>query len=323
VLFRSLVIGGCGLVGKHIIAQLAANPLQFPSVKSFDLTSSADIKGDITSLPQLLNAFEDIQIVIHTASPRHGLPAEIYWKVNVSGTENVIKACRIKGVKKLIFTSSASVIYNGQHLLNASEDIPYCKVHLDAYNETKAVAEEMVLKANDDKLLTIALRPAGIFGPGDMQASYAIYKAAVDGKHKFMVGENKTLFDMTYVDNVAYAHVLAAQVLCKDNAGEAYNITNDAPIYWFDFAKAIYTGLGKNPSLQYQIPFSVAFPLAHVSQFVAGIFKLDVLFTVYRMTFLSTNRVYSVDKAREKLGYVPIISVEEGIQRTIEWLKTL
>jgi sterol-4alpha-carboxylate 3-dehydrogenase (decarboxylating) len=70
-----------------------------------------------------------------------------------------------------------------------------------------------------------------------MQASYAVYKAAKDGKHKFMVGENKTLFDMTYVDNVAHAHVLAAKVISDDNSGEAYNITNDSPIFWFDFAK--------------------------------------------------------------------------------------
>lgn len=168
-----LVIGGCGLVGRHIIQQLEKDPA-FAQIKSFDITPKADITGDITKLQDCLDACCLIDIVIHTASPPHGKDSSLYYRVNVEGTRNIIKACKIQRVKRLVFTSSArftdltnqSVVFNGQHLLDATEELPYCKVHIDAYNETKAIAEKLVLDANDQDLLTIALRPSGIFGPG-------------------------------------------------------------------------------------------------------------------------------------------------------------
>lgn len=95
------------------------------------------------------------------------------------------------------------------------------------------------------------------------------------------------------------------------------------PVFWFDFARAIYTGLGKTPCLQYKIPFWLAFPLAYISEFFAKLLGISVTFTVFRMIFLSRNRVFSIEKAREKLGYVPIVSLEEGVYKTVEWLKTL
>lgn len=153
--------------------------------------------------------------MIHTASPTHGLGKDIYEKVNVTGTENVIEACTKAGVPKLVYTSSAGVIYSGQeNLVDADERIPYPKVALDAYNDTKARAEELVLAANGkDGLLTCALRPSGIFGPGDRQAISGFHSVIKNGQTKFQIGSNENLFDWTYVGNVAHAHLLAADKL--------------------------------------------------------------------------------------------------------------
>lgn len=88
---------------------------------------------------------------------------------------------------------------------------------MDGYNETKAVAEKMVLDANNESegFLTIALRPAGIFGPGDRQLVPGLRSVAKLGQSKFQIGDNNNLFDWTYVGNVADAHVLAAQKLAS------------------------------------------------------------------------------------------------------------
>lgn len=138
----------------------------------------------------------------------------MYEKVNVEGTGIVIEACKAAGVPKLVYTSSAGVIYSGrENLINADERIEYPKVALDAYNETKARAEQLVLEANDDKLLTCALRPSGIFGPGDRQAISGFYSVIKNGQTKFQIGSNENLFDWTYVGNVAHAHLLAADKL--------------------------------------------------------------------------------------------------------------
>ena len=104
--------------------------------------------------------------IIHTASPLHGLddPA-LYWKVNVDGTQAVINAAVANGVTKLVYTSSAGVVFNGNNLIDVDERIPQPEKAMDPYNESKAKAEETVLAANGKGgLYTVALRPAGIFG---------------------------------------------------------------------------------------------------------------------------------------------------------------
>lgn len=90
----------------------------------------------------------------------------MYEKVNVEGTQVILDSCKASSVSKLVFTSSGGVVYDGEeNLVDVDERLAYPDVPLDAYNETKARAEKMVLEANGkDGLLTCAIRPAGIFG---------------------------------------------------------------------------------------------------------------------------------------------------------------
>ena len=153
-------------------------------------------------------------MIIHTASPVHGMGAEIYRKVNVVGTQTVIDACLSHRVRKLVYTSSAGVVYNGtQHLVDVDERMDVPEVPLDAYNETKAQAEKLVLAANGVELQTCALRPAGIFGEGDRQLLTGLQQVMKNGQTKFQIGTNENLFDWTYVGNVAHAHLLASDRL--------------------------------------------------------------------------------------------------------------
>ena len=168
-----LIIGGGGFLGQSICDLLLEKGAK-NKVSIFDLREPKQvakgvfqvITGDITQYDSVAKALKGVDVVIHTASPIHGLSAEIYHKVNVEGTLNIIKACIQERVKKLVYTSSAGVVYNGQDLFCVDESEPYCEVHMDAYNETKAMAEELVLEANGKgSLLTCAIRPSGIFGP--------------------------------------------------------------------------------------------------------------------------------------------------------------
>jgi sterol-4alpha-carboxylate 3-dehydrogenase (decarboxylating) len=144
--------------------------------------------------------------------------AEIYKKVNVIGTQTVIDACLSHNVPKLVYTSSAGVVYNGtQNLVDVDERMAIPTVPLDAYNETKAQAEKLVLEANGKGgfLKTCALRPAGIFGEGDRQLLMGLKQVMENGQTKFQIGDNENLFDWTYVGNVAHAHLLASDRLEK------------------------------------------------------------------------------------------------------------
>ena len=104
--------------------------------------------------------------IIHTASPQHGAKdPSIYFKVNVDGTQAVINAAVAVGVRKLVYTSSAGVVFDGKDVINVDERAPYPEKPFDAYNDSKAQGEALVLEANGKGgLLTVALRPAGIFG---------------------------------------------------------------------------------------------------------------------------------------------------------------
>ncbi|KDQ62382.1 hypothetical protein JAAARDRAFT_30285 [Jaapia argillacea MUCL 33604] len=213
-----LVIGGSGFLGRHIVDQLLARN---DSVAIFDIVQRYhDVpfySGDISEEAQVSQAIQrsGATCIFHVASPPHGIedPA-LYWKVNVDGTRAVINAAISNSVRKLVFTSSAGVVFNGEDLVNADERLPPPEKPMDAYNESKAKGEELVLGSNGKGgLLTVALRPSGIFGPGDRQVMHGLYQVYERNQTHFQIGNNNNLFDWTYVGNVAYAHLLAADKL--------------------------------------------------------------------------------------------------------------
>ena len=182
-----LVIGGSGFLGRHVVEALLARG---DAVSVFDIVQRHhDVpfySGDISEEEQVSDALRKVRsrsvtsfsrlsigrgqsgatCIIHTASPLHGMddPA-LYWKVNVDGTQAVINASVANGVPKLVYTSSAGVVFNGANLIDVDERIPQPEKAMDPYNESKAKAEEIVLAANGKGgLYTVALRPAGIFG---------------------------------------------------------------------------------------------------------------------------------------------------------------
>ncbi|WWC67898.1 uncharacterized protein I206_101816 [Kwoniella pini CBS 10737] len=218
-----LVVGGCGFLGRHIVEQLLARGETQVSVfdivqRHFDSNVTFFI-GDLSKPEDVQNALykSKASVVIHTASPAHGMGRAIYEKVNVEGTRTLLDACQQpeSTVDKLVYTSSGGVIYSGiEDITDVDERVDYPATPLDAYNETKVAAEKMVLEANGvGGLLTCAIRPAGIFGPGDRQMINGFYGVIKNGQTKWQIGDNLNLGDFTYVGNVAYAHLLAADKL--------------------------------------------------------------------------------------------------------------
>ena len=137
--------GASGLVGLAIVRLLtdrnhsvAIFDVRPPRADLLPAASPIDVFiGDITSIDDLTKAMQSVDVVIHTASPPHGLDSQVYYKVNVTGTQNVIDACVTMNVAKLVFTSSASVVFNGSDIIGGDEDLPYCETHMDAYNDSK------------------------------------------------------------------------------------------------------------------------------------------------------------------------------------------
>ncbi|KAG6891355.1 hypothetical protein C0992_008470 [Termitomyces sp. T32_za158] len=229
-----LVIGGSGFVGRHIVQQLLDRG---DTVASLDIVQRYhDVpfySADISDEEQVADALQKsgATCIIHTASPPATInnPA-LFFKVNVDGTKAIVAAAVATGVRKLVYTSSAGVVFNGGDIVNVDERLAPPEVPLDAYNDSKAKAEAVVLAANGKNgLLTVAIRPAGIFGPGDRQVMSGLYSVYENDQTHFQIGDNTNLFDWTYVGNVAHAHILAADKLETPPPSLPLNMSEKVP----------------------------------------------------------------------------------------------
>ncbi|XP_070553176.1 sterol-4-alpha-carboxylate 3-dehydrogenase, decarboxylating-like [Ptychodera flava] len=323
------VIGGCGFLGRHIVEKLLDKGY---SVQVFDIRQTFEddrvtfFTGDLCSEEDLLPALQDVYAVFHCASPAAASDnRELFYRVNFTGTKNVIATCKKGGVKRLVLTSSASVVYEGQDIENGSEDLPYASKPIDYYTETKILQEKVVLAANNpsEEFFTVAIRPHGIFGPRDQQMLPTTIEMAKAGKTKYIIGNGKNLVDFTYVENVVHGHILAAESLNKDSVtcGKAYHITNDEPIYFWTFLTKLITGLGY-PAPWLNLPYYLMYYMALLVQLICFILKPIIVikpsFTPMRMALAGTHHYYSCQRAKDELGYTPLVSLDNAIQVTLD-----
>lgn len=335
-----LVTGGAGFLGRHLVEALLAEGRY--SVSVFDLREPIEpvkgvhyITGDLRKLADVKTACEDQDVVFHvaTAAPtgNNAYNEALMVAVNIDGTNNVVAACIASGVKALIYTSSASVVFEGKDLVDVDESIEYARKPIDFYTHTKIEGEKIVLQANGASgLHTLALRPSGIFGEYDLLTLPTIIKKAKGGKMKYIVGDGTNRMDWTYAGNVATAHLRAAEMLMDKPsivsrvAGRPFFITNDDPRGFWEFMKDVCDGLGYDGP-RIKLPFWLVFMIAcFVSYIVVPIVALfgktlETDMTPFRALVASTNRVFSCEAAKKELGYKPMISYEDAIKRTLKY----
>ncbi|KAL1609048.1 erg26, C-3 sterol dehydrogenase [Nothophoma quercina] len=345
-----VVVGGCGFLGSHIVSyivkrhpqtQIAVLDLRTNSNRHTSSTVSYH-DGDITDLTAMQKFFSQIKpdAVIHTASPHFNLPPAIHDKVNIEGTKNLLKASQDSGVKAFVYTSSASVIFGGDtELINADEKWPLVTgdAQPEYYTTTKAYAETYVLEANrkPEGFLTCAIRPAGIFGEGDVQLLPKMVQAFKDGKTKYQVGENDNLFDFTYVENVAYGHVLGVLALLSTHKlgstvpidtervdGEAFFITNGEPVFFWDFARAVWHEAGDRLPLKsvWHLDAGFASMVGFFSEWAMWLLGKTPNLTRAQVRYSTLKKYHSIAKARNRLGYQPIVSLDEGVRRGVRYI---
>nr|XP_012644295.1 sterol-4-alpha-carboxylate 3-dehydrogenase, decarboxylating isoform X2 [Microcebus murinus] len=326
---KCTVIGGSGFLGQHMVEQLLARGY---AVNVFDIQQGFDnprvqfFLGDLCSQQDLYPALKGVSTVFHCASPP---PAsnnkELFYRVNYIGTKNVIETCKEAGVQKLILTSSASVIFEGIDIKNGTEDLPYAMKPIDYYTETKILQERVVLDANDPEknFFTAAIRPHGIFGPRDPQLVPILIEAARNGKMKFMIGNGENLVDFTFVENVVHGHILAAEHLSRDTTlgGKAFHITNDEPIPFWTFLSRILTGLNYEAP-KYHIPYWLAYYLAFLLSLLvvvlSPVIQIQPTFTPMRVALAGTFHYYSCERAKKAMGYRPLVTMDDAVERTVQ-----
>lgn len=348
-----LVVGGCGFLGHRVVSRLRGSAALEIWVLDLDTEHNrfhhvSYCDGDITSYSDVQAALQKIKprTIIHNASPNvltehpnFATRKALYEKVNILGTQNLIECAGESGsVKAFVYTSSASVVHDSiNDLFEADESLPVLQTpqQTEIYSHTKGVAENIVLAANRKygSMLTTAIRPTSMFGEDDTGWIPNLLNIYKTGKTNIQLGNNSAQIDLLYVGNSADAHILAAETLYKMHEetphservdGEAFFVTNDEHYRFWDFARAVWHAAGdrSDPKRVWVIPKDVGLIMA---TFVEWIFWLvfwgskEPQFTRRKIKHTCMNRTFRIDKAKSRLGYVPEVSMEEGIERGVKW----
>jgi len=326
---KALVTGGGGFLGGVIVRKLLARG---DAVRSFTRTAYPwlaelgveQAHGDLADPDAVARAVEGCDVVFHVAAKAGvwGRYAD-YFATNVTGTENVLAACGQHGVTRLVYTSTPSVVHGGASIEGADESIPYPKEYEAFYPQTKAVAERAVLAANGPDLATVALRPHLVWGPGDPHLIPRVLRRARAGKLR-RVGKQPVKVDVTFVDNAADAHLLAADKLAPGSpiAGKAYFVTDGAPVDLWEFINRVLAVAGLPPVTR-SVSVWKAKLAGRVLEFVYRTLRLPGEPPMTRPVApqLPTSHWYDISAARRDLGYGPKVGLEEGLRRLAESLK--
>ncbi|KAL6582154.1 hypothetical protein OROMI_006168 [Orobanche minor] len=330
------VLGGRGFIGRHLVERLlrlgnwivrVVDAAKSPELQlSESLIADAFCSGraryfqvDLRDESRIVEAIAGVSVVFYTDS-MDLLPSDFYFCYNiiVQGAKNVVKACRECKVKRLIYNSSADVVFDKSHdICGGDESLPYSGQFWDMATDLRTQAEALILFANDiDGLLTCVLRPCNVFGPGDKQLLPLLVNIAKSNWAKFIIGSGNSLSDFTYVENVAYAHICAEKSLSSQLVnvpGKVFFITNLEPMEFWGFASLLLNGLG------YQRPvISLPARMVHCVVYLIKLLhvkpdfrKLDLCASVCNISSLASHtRTFSCSAAQKHIQYSPIVSVE-------------
>jgi 2-alkyl-3-oxoalkanoate reductase len=327
---RSLVTGAAGFVGSHVADALLERGDQVMATDVAPTGHRSDMdytQMDITDADAVRASVQGMDAVFHVASIVHtkrNNSARVF-EVNHGGTKSLLKACQEAGVKRFIYMSSASVVYEGKDIENGDEGLPYGKGQAP-YADSKIEAEKDVHKANTDRFRTCAIRPHIVFGKGDTRFLPNILSRAKSGKLKMGVGGQSRLSDFTYIDNLIQGVLLADASLISNGkaAGQAYFITNGEPIPFWQFVDKFLEALDY-PTIKGYVPYGVAYVAAALAEFVdtlkGGGINPENGLSRFAVRYMCTHHYFSIDKAKRDLGYDPKVSIDEGVRRTVADLK--
>lgn len=327
---KVLITGGSGFLGRftartlkkagYDVTVLCRGHYSFLSDEGFGV-----IRGDICDRAFLLDVLKGFDEVHHMASLTGiSVNRQLFYRINVEGTRNVIDACLHNGIGRLIYTSSPSVVFDGKSESLVDESRPYPQTFLNPYSETKATAEKMVLdQSRKGNLLTVSLRPHLIWGPEDTNLIPRLLDRARKGR-LFMVGHGQNHADLTYVENAALAQLLASRALARGAPvnGRAYFITNDEPVLLWDFISRILEGAGIRKNRRH-LSFNLAYGLGAVLENIHALLHLsgEPVMTRFLASQLAMTHTYSVSRAKRDLGYAPVITLDQGLERLLAGLK--
>jgi len=323
-----LVTGGGGFVGGYIVdlllergyavRSLGRSPQPGLEAKGVDVHC-----GDLADKKAVGDAVAGVDAVFHVAAKAGVWGSwESYYQANVAGTRNVVEACQLHGVGRLVYTSTPSVVFNRQPFTGQGNELPYGKNWLCHYAHTKAIAEQEALGANTASLKVVALRPHLVFGPGDPHLLPRVVASVKAGRLK-IVGAGRNQVDVSFVTDVAAAHLAAFEALdLGSGAGRAYFISQGEPVEIWPWLNQVLEGLGQ-PPLKKKMPLPLAYAAGGLAELFWKLFNKsgEPPITRFVAVELAKDHYFDLSAAQRDLGFNPSYSMEEALSQTIADLK--
>ena len=277
------------------------------------------VQGDLGDPAGLVEAVSGAERVFHCAGlVGDWLRHDDAGRINVEGTRAVLAACAASGVERVVHLSSLAVYGLGQH--RGTDESAPLRYSGDAYIDSKIDAERMVrVAAARDGLATVIVRPGFVYGPGDRRFLPKLLDALGRGQFAY-VGDGSKLLNLSYVDDVAAAMLLAAGE--PSAVGEAYNLTDGTETSLREFVECLCSHLGISAPTK-QIPPPVGWAAAYAVEGLARALRAKEAprLSRGRMRFLYYNQHYSGEKAQRELGYRPQFTYREGVPPTLAWYR--
>jgi nucleoside-diphosphate-sugar epimerase len=326
---KVLVTGGTGFLGKatslklielgHTVSIVGRNAktgseLEKKGIRFF--------KTDLSDNEGINKACHGQEVVIHSAALASPFGKyEKFYEANVIGTQNVLDSCYKHGVRRFVNLSTPSLYFDYTSRLNIKESDPLPKKQVTAYGATKLLADQEVEAAAKKGLETISLRPRAIFGPEDQTVLGRLIKAAEKGTAPLING-GKSYVDLTYIDNVVDAVLLAMQA-GPEALGKVFNITNGEPLTSKEMMERVFSRLKLQVKYK-KFPFWTAYAAAAALDNYYVLFKegQEPPMTRYTVGLLSKSQTLDITQARTVLKYTPKISLNDGFDRYAKWWLT-
>ena len=323
---KVVVTGGTGFVGRHVVWRLVA--LGHDVVFTGRDASQAAIviagaggearfvplaHGDPDAAATLVAAAAHAGAIVHCAalSSPWGKRSD-FVRANVASAREVVAACGAHAIARLVHLSTPSLYFDFSDRLLIREDAPLPRP-VNAYAETKGIAEGIVAGSAIDHV--IVLRPRAIFGPWDTTLLPRLLRVARRARLPLM-RDGDALLDLTYIDNVVDAVVLA---LASPARRAIFNISNGEPVRVRDLFETMATAFGFAPrfrALPYPVVDAIAATMEVAARLVPG---WEPPLTRYSAGLLAFSQTLDLSAARDRLGYRPRVSLAEGMRLTSAW----
>jgi 2-alkyl-3-oxoalkanoate reductase len=326
---KVLVTGGGGFIGLALVRELRRQGREvrvfgrnrYPAAEE---GGAVCVQGDLRDSAAVSQAAKGCESVFHVAA-KAGIWGDLaeYHGINVLGTRNVLAACAAQRVPVLVYTSTPSVVFDGHDLEGADESLPYSAKPLCHYAATKIIAEQEVLQATNDQLRTAAIRPHLVWGPGDTNL---IPRLLARGRERSLriVGDGSNRVDISYIDNVIHAHLLAEKNLRASGtaAGKAFFIGQQEPVRLWPWINELFTRMAVPPVTK-KISLSQAKAAGWLLEKVYAALRIErePKMTRFLAEQLAMSHWFSRKQAETLLGYQEQVSTEEGLNRLVRWLR--